>query len=77
MIVDIQTETKQFTDESKELKNNLAVIIAENNQLKELSSLSIASFRSEYILVADKIFTNLRSQIFLVSQVKFQIKKKQ
>lgn len=70
MIIDIQTETKLFRDENKELKDNLAVVIAENNRSKEASNNGIASFRSEYIIVADKIFTNLRNQLFLVNQVR-------
>ena len=70
MIIEIQTETKLFRDENKELKDSLAMVIAENNQSKEASSYDIASFRNEYIIVADKIFTNLRNQLFFVNQVR-------
>jgi uncharacterized protein YukE len=71
MIMEIQAESRQFQEESKQLKENLAVIIAENNKLMEESSngLSAAQFRNDYFAVADKIFTNLRNQIFHVSQV--------
>lgn len=72
MVIEIQSEAKHFRDESKKLKENLAAIILENNRLKEFSSHgnSVAAFRSEYILVADKIFTNLRNQLYLVNQVR-------
>lgn len=71
MIVEIQLEATNFRTESQNLKENLAAIIAENNRLKLQHNQpdSIGAFRNNYIVVADKIFTNLRNQIHLVSQV--------
>jgi hypothetical protein len=71
MMVEIQMESQSFKTESQSLKENLAAVIAENNRLKLQSDPDgIGAFRNNYILVADKIFTNLRNQLYLVNQVR-------
>lgn len=71
LILEIQSESTQFKEESKFLKENLAAIIEENNRLRESSGngSDFAAFKHEYIDVGDKIFSNLRNQIHLANQV--------
>lgn len=72
LVIKIQKEAKQFRHENSKLKESLAEIIEENNQLKARDNDdSIAEFRKEYINVADRIFNNLHNQLFLINQVHF------
>lgn len=70
LAVEIQNESKTFREENQSLKGNLAFLIEENKRLKSQDPNDLlGAFRNEYINVADSIFNNLRSQLFLIKKV--------
>lgn len=75
MVIQIQVEAKKFLVENQSLKENLAAIIEENNRLKTADKDDFGAFRNDHIAASDRIFNNLRNQIFLINQVCTFLKK--
>lgn len=73
LVAEIQLEAKNFQDENRQLRENLAAIIDENNRLRAKNGNvvedSVGTFRRDYIDMAEKIFSNLREQFCLCQRV--------
>lgn len=76
LVADIQNEARNFQEENRQLKENLAAIIDENNRLrsqqrdgKSSEEDLVGNFRRDYIEMAEKIFRNLREQFVLCTKV--------
>jgi hypothetical protein len=77
LVADIQNEARNFQEENRQLRENLAAIIDENNRLrsKQCEGKSseeedlVGNFRRDYIEMAEKIFRNLREQFVLCTKV--------
>lgn len=73
LVAEIQHEAKNFQEENRQLRENLAAIIEENNRLRssrnEIAEDLVGSFRNDYIDMAEKIFRNLRDQFVLCQKV--------
>lgn len=70
LVIEIENETKKFREENQSLRENLAAIIVENNRLKNDDvNDPLGAFRLDYIDNSEKIFDNLRNQIFQISKV--------
>lgn len=77
LVAEIQHEAKNFQEENRQLRENLAVIIEENNRLRMSRSNNesedlVGNFRRDYIDMAEKIFRNLRDQFVLCQKVNNQ-----
>jgi regulator of replication initiation timing len=71
LVSEIQDEVKKYRTENRDLRENFALIIEENNRLRIKGDEDpIAALRTNYIDVADKIFNNLRNQLTLCYKVK-------
>lgn len=71
LVNEIEAEAKTFREDNQSLRENLAAIIAENNRLKTQgdSNDPLGAFRNDFILVSDRIYNNLRTQIHAVNKV--------
>lgn len=76
LVGEIQLEAKNFQVENRQLRENLAAIIDENNRLRSgrddgngNDSDLVGNFRRDYIDMAEKIFRNLRDQFVLCQKV--------
>lgn len=76
LVGEIQLEAKNFQVENRQLRENLAAIIDENNRLRsgrddgnDNDSDLVGTFRRDYIDMAEKIFRNLRDQFVLCQKV--------
>lgn len=73
LVADIQLEAKNFQEENRQLRKNLASIIEENNRLRNRNGNVVedlvGNFRRDYIDMAEKIFCNLREQFILCQRV--------
>lgn len=76
LVGEIQLEAKNFQVENRQLRENLAAIIDENNRLRSSRDDGnvndvdlVGSFRRDYIDMAEKIFRNLRDQFVLCQKV--------
>lgn len=72
LVVEIQDEAKQFRFENEKLREEFAAVVAENTELKNQTSPNevLADFRREHLAADDRIFVNLRNQIFFLSKEK-------
>lgn len=72
-MAEIQLEAKNFQEENRQLRVNLAAIIEENNRLRSKNGNEaedlVGTFRRDYIDMAEKIFRNLREQFSLCQRV--------
>jgi hypothetical protein len=73
LVAEIQLEAKNFQDENRQLRENLAAIIEENNRLRNRSENVaedlVGTFRRDYIDMAEKINRNIREQFVLCQRV--------
>lgn len=75
LVADIQHEARSFQEENRQLRENLAAIIDENNRLRSQQRDGnsnedfVGNFRRDYIEMAEKIFRNLREQFVLCTKV--------
>lgn len=76
LVGEIQLEAKNFQVENRQLRENLAAIIDENNRLRssrddgnDNDADLVGNFRRDYMMMAENIFRNLRDQFVLCQKV--------
>jgi hypothetical protein len=74
LVGEIQLEANNFQVENRQLRENLAAIIDENNRLRSSRDDGndadlVGNFRRDYMMMAENIFRNLRDQFVLCQKV--------
>lgn len=78
LVGEIQLEAKNFQVENRQLRENLAAIIEENNRLRSgrddgngngNDSDLVGNFKRDYIDIGERVFRNLRDQFVLSQKV--------
>lgn len=73
IVVEIQSEAKQFQNDNHKLKSNIDALLSENDRLRVESAdeaqSSLQNFKRDFIAVADTTIMNLQNQILMINKV--------